>query len=293
MIQEIKFQPSTIEIPIQDNEIIDAYKNVMFENNDVFGNDVEDIETFQNRIRNDLFNPNITPSSTRVINVNRPKKQDKQEEPTQENITPEPQQKEQTQDTTPKKINTNPVKGKYRLGSESTEGRKAYIHYNNESPYGYDFMYGGKPLLEWDITDLLKSRGFNTINNKGIHYGKPGRRTSSVGSANSYHRSIDKVTKRAMARDISIYGGTHADYDAFRKKLMGDPIVLTWMNLKGWGIINEITPQIRAKTGGTGNHFHFGPDRWAQRTWHKWLLDPNIPVTMKLKIGGIIKNRFK
>lgn len=208
----------------------------------------------------------------------------------------QPQVQPQNQQVKPQKVSTNnitasKVKGNYQIGSQSKGGgRKAYIYYNNKSQYTKDFVYGNKQLLQWDITDLLKSRGFDKINNKTIHYGDPSRRIK--GKKNSWHRFIDQVTGKAMARDISIYKGNHSDYDAFRKKLMADPIVMTWMNLKGWGIINEITPEIRAITKGTGDHFHFGPDQWAQRTWHLWQLNPSIPVTKKLQEGGIIKNRF-
>jgi hypothetical protein len=138
----------------------------------------------------------------------------------------------------------------------------------------------------------MKARGITSVNGKEIKFGNPNRRTSSIGSPNSYHRNIDRATGKAMARDISINGGTHKDYDALRKAVLNDPVVRSWMNYKGWGIINEITRAALNKTGGTGNHFHFGPDRWAQRTWAKWQLNPDINVATILQKGGFIKNKF-
>lgn len=82
-----------------------------------------------------------------------------------------------------------------------------------------------------------------------------------------------------MARDISIIGGTTQDYADFRQMLLSNPRVVQYMATKGWGIINEVTPAIRAKTNGRGDHFHFGPDRWAKRTWNAWLNNPTIPIT--------------
>ena len=32
------------------------------------------------------------------------------------------------------------------------------------------------------------------------------------------------------------------------------------MNDHGWGIIEETTSEVMAKTGATGKHWHFGPD---------------------------------
>ena len=51
------------------------------------------------------------------------------------------------------------------------------------------------------------------------------------------------------------------------------------MQQNNWCIINEVTPEILAKTKGTGLHFHFGPDKWARRTWNTWLNNPNLHVT--------------
>lgn len=219
-----------------------------------------------------------------------------QEQPASQTTTQKPETKQSstvTQSSTTKKENINvPTPDGKKVGTVSKSGRTSYILYKNYSPLPIDYVFNGKPLLSWDISDLMKARGITSVNGKGIKFGKSSRRTSSVGSPNSYHRSIDRATGKAMARDISIYGGTHRDYDALRKAVLNDPVVRSWMNYKGWGIINEITRAALNKTGGTGNHFHFGPDRWAQRTWAKWQLNPNINVATILQNGGRIINRF-
>lgn len=136
-------------------------------------------------------------------------------------------------------------------------------------------------LLSLDIEDLLKQEGITHIGKKAIKFGRRGLRpkNANYGSKNSWHYVLDQYTGNASARDISIPNGTDADYAEFRRMLLSNERVRNWMTTKGWGIINELTPAALKKTKGTGRHFHFGPDRWAKRTWNTWLQNPNISVT--------------
>lgn len=137
------------------------------------------------------------------------------------------------------------------------------------------------PLIRIDLEDLLKQEGITSVNGKGIKFGRKGLRPRGVsyGVKNSWHYVLDQYTGNASARDISIYGGTIKDYADLRTLLLNNKRVCEWMKAKGWGIINEITDAAKRKTNATGNHFHFGPDKWARRTWNAWVLDPTIPVT--------------
>ena len=150
-------------------------------------------------------------------------------------------------------------------------------------------------LLSLDIEDLLKSQGITHIGKKAIKFGRKGLRpqNASYGAKNSNHKKRDPHTGNAMARDISIPNGSDADYAAFRKMLLGNKKVRDWMVIKGWGIINEITTAALKRTRGTGRHFHFGPDRWAKRTWQAWINNPNIPVTTICKEGGTLTHLEK
>lgn len=136
-------------------------------------------------------------------------------------------------------------------------------------------------LIKIDIEDLLRSEGITSVNGKKIKFGNKQLRAAnaSFGAKNSNHKKRDPHTGNAMARDISIIGGTMQDYSDFRKILLSNPRVCAYMQAKGWGIINEVTPAILKRTRGTGPHFHFGPDSWARRTWNTWLSNPNIDVT--------------
>lgn len=161
-----------------------------------------------------------------------------------------------------------PGNSKYGVGVKNT--------YN----YILRFINQNNNLVNIDIEDLLKSQGITEVNGKKLRFGsKQLRGNVSYGSKNSHHKEKDVHTGFANARDISIVGGTIKDYNDFRKILLNNSTVVSWLNQKGWGILNEITPQMLRKTKGTGNHFHFGPDSAAVRTLQAWLNNPNINVT--------------
>lgn len=136
-------------------------------------------------------------------------------------------------------------------------------------------------LIHIDIEDLLRSEGITSINGKKIHFGSREVRPSdaSYGATNSWHKQLDRFTGNASARDISIIGGTTKDYEDFKNVLLQNSRVREYMKQKQWGILNEITPEMLSRTKGTGNHFHFGPDKSAVRTWNRWLANPNTLVT--------------
>lgn len=136
-------------------------------------------------------------------------------------------------------------------------------------------------LMRMDIEDLLRQEKITSINGKPIKFGNKGLRPANAtfGAKYSNHKKRDPYTGNAMARDISIVGGTYKDYADFRAKLLSNPRVVQYMAVRGWGIINELTSQALKKTRGTGPHFHFGPDTWAKRTWQAWLNNPNVSVT--------------
>ena len=143
-------------------------------------------------------------------------------------------------------------------------------------------------LLSKDIEDIFRQAGLLTINGKQIKFGSRELRdqNASYGAKNSNHKKRDPQTGYAMARDISIVGGNLNDYAEFRKQIMANDLISKYMDTKGWGIINEVTPEILSKTKGTRMHFHFGPDEWAKRTWNGWKENPDIAITQSFNKGG-------
>ena len=135
-----------------------------------------------------------------------------------------------------------------------------------------------------DIQDLFEQQGLTHINGKRIKFGsrEPRPQNSTIGVKNSRHKRRDPETGYAMARDMSIERGTIQDYVAFRKAILSNPVIVDWMNKKQWGIINELTPEIRSTTNGTGNHFHFAGDPKALRTWGAWQTNPDMDITISV-----------
>lgn len=152
---------------------------------------------------------------------------------------------------------------------------KDYLDINDFNPVK-ESSYNNEELLKLDIEDLLKSEGITHINNKPLRFGSRELRTK--GNPNSHHSKKNPHTGYANARDISIIGGDITDYSEFRNILLNNQKVKDWMEINNWGIINELTPEILGLTKGTGLHFHFGPDKWAVRTWLHWLDDPTVDI---------------
>lgn len=136
-------------------------------------------------------------------------------------------------------------------------------------------------LIKIDIETLFKQEGLTSVNGKALKFGNKNLRdkNASYGAKNSNHKHRDPYTGNANARDISITNGNENDYYEFRRLLLNNPRIVEYLEAKNWGIINEITLPILKKYGGTGPHFHFGPDTAARRTWQTWKKYPNIPVT--------------
>lgn len=150
-------------------------------------------------------------------------------------------------------------------------------------------------LLATDIEDIFKQAGITSINGKQIKFGSRALRdqNANYGAKNSNHKKRDPLTGYAMARDISIIGGNINDYAEFRRQIINNQTIRSYLDTKGWGILNELTPEMLAKTKGTGLHFHFGPDTSARRTWDKWKSNPNIPITQAFRKGGVTPNPTK
>jgi hypothetical protein len=80
---------------------------------------------------------------------------------------------------------------------------------------------------------------------------RPGARTSN-GSMS--HHSTGK------AMDVV---PVDRDFEKLQNVLTTDPEVIYFMNMLGIGFIDETTKEMLRRTGGTGPHYHFGPDKLA------------------------------
>lgn len=92
----------------------------------------------------------------------------------------------------------------------------------------------------------------------------------------------DSWHSKGYAIDIVPLSGM--SWSDLKTKLSQSPNTLRFMRENGLGIIDETTPEMLAKTGGTGAHWHIGKDKLAIDTFNRWF--------PQLKKGGIIKSQW-
>lgn len=87
------------------------------------------------------------------------------------------------------------------------------------------------------------------------------------------------TTKSGHKSNHSIKGGAYdikptngKSFEDLRQEIYSNSRIRNWMNRHNWGIIEETTPEVMAKTGATGKHWHFGPDSVAVTNWRRNLI---------------------
>lgn len=81
----------------------------------------------------------------------------------------------------------------------------------------------------------------------------------------SYHSQTDEKGN-SKAYDIVPING---DFEDLLNKIYSNPRIVGWVQSKGYGILEEITPDIMKRTGATGKHLHIGPDQIALEMFNK------------------------
>ena len=124
-------------------------------------------------------------------------------------------------------------------------------------------------LANMSFEDLIKTYNLPIQISSGYR-GKNGFRGGKTKSGKqSNHNKLDEHG-HPMAYDIQplVNGKVDKSDLAFanlRNTLANNQDVKEWFRMRDWGILDETTPQMMAKTGATGKHFHIGPDRAAVR----------------------------
>ena len=124
-------------------------------------------------------------------------------------------------------------------------------------------------LANMSFEDLIKTYNLPIQISSGYR-GKNGFRGGKTKSGKqSNHNKLDEHG-HPMAYDIQplVNGKVDKSDSAFanlRNILANNYNVREWFKIRNWGILDETTPQMMAKTGATGKHFHIGPDRAAVR----------------------------
>ena len=124
-------------------------------------------------------------------------------------------------------------------------------------------------LANMSFEDLIKTYNLPIQISSGYR-GKNGFRGGQTKSGKqSNHNKLDEHG-HPMAYDIQplVNGKVDKSDSAFanlRNILANNQDVKEWFRMRDWGILDETTSQMMAKTGATGKHFHIGPDRAAVR----------------------------
>lgn len=111
------------------------------------------------------------------------------------------------------------------------------------------------------LEQLLKNIGANARITSGY------RHNSKTKQGRVSHHSRKDQWGQSMAHDIVAIDG---DFEKLKKQLIESPEAQNWFAKRGYGVLDETTSAMLAKTGGTGKHFHIGPDQLAIRTWNEW-----------------------
>ena len=115
------------------------------------------------------------------------------------------------------------------------------------------------------LPDLLKQQGVDFTITSGY---RPNAITKSG------HKSNHSI--EGSAYDIKPANGK--SFEDLKEQIYSNPTIVQWMNDHGWGIIEETTPEVMAKTGATGKHWHFGPDSMGVQNFKKRLDEYNNKV---------------
>ena len=124
-------------------------------------------------------------------------------------------------------------------------------------------------LANMSFEDLIKTYNLPIQISSGYR-GKNGFRGGKTKSGKqSNHNKLDEHG-HPMAYDIQLLVNGKVDksdsaFANLRNILANNQDVKEWFRMRNWGILDETTPQMMAKTGATGKHFHIGPDRAAVR----------------------------
>ena len=75
-----------------------------------------------------------------------------------------------------------------------------------------------------------------------------------------------KQSWHALGRALDVTpvaGQTQKDFEDLAEAIRNSPDLVAYMKEHGYGIYDETTPEALSRTGGTGAHWHLGPDRNA------------------------------
>ncbi len=115
--------------------------------------------------------------------------------------------------------------------------------------------------------ELLKQENLPVKITSGYRGDNGFRGGKTASGKRSNHNRKDEYGN-SMAYDIVPLNG---DFDDLLNRIYSNPRIINWLKSKGYGILEETTPNIMKKTGATGKHLHIGPDSSALEMTQKRL----------------------
>lgn len=144
-------------------------------------------------------------------------------------------------------------------GTESTQKTRIRVNNTEEIPIiNYNQNNGTSKANynnEISFEDLLKQEEVHARITSGY------RENSKTSSGRVSHHAT-----KGGAYDVV---PTDGDFENLRREIYGNPRIIAWMKKRGWGILEETNPEIKRKTGATGDHWHFGPDEKAVQQFNQ------------------------
>lgn len=107
----------------------------------------------------------------------------------------------------------------------------------------------------------IKVGNMQALLDEAAKYGISFRITSGVRSGAKTKQG--RMSHHAAGNAIDITPIPGETYEDLRNKIRNNPGFVKWMQEHGYGIYDETTPEVMARTGASGAHWHIGPDRVA------------------------------
>ena len=133
-----------------------------------------------------------------------------------------------------------------------------------------------------EFLDILADAGIAVRVTSGK---RSGARTSSGNT--SWH-------SQGRALDITpVSGTTREDFNKLKDQILNAPTVIKYMQDHNIGILDETLDETLQKTGGSGWHFHIGPDQSALKGLQTWLNGTNHLAKHGMKFPILAKQGAK
>ena len=129
--------------------------------------------------------------------------------------------------------------------------------------------------LDKEIKALFQKHGINIT----VTSGKRAAGAAGKAGAKSHH---------VGGNAVDIVPGKGETFESIKQKMLSNPEIQQFFSDKGLGVLDETSPDVMKKTGATGQHFHIGPDKAAQKTWAGWNNgNTAAPMSMQAWTKGI------